>query len=87
MLIRYMSLDPQHRTSVVAVGLDEQGERNFYLYGTPVPIFLQPDDLPKNLGRVNGSIFVPLRSVQNLPLKYRISGYGENTSGWRKHQF
>ena len=26
---RYMSLDPQHRTSIVAVGLDEQGERNF----------------------------------------------------------
>lgn len=43
---RYMSLDPQHRTSIVAVGLDEQGERNFTLWYAQVPIFLQPDDLP-----------------------------------------
>ena len=32
---RYMSLDPQHRTSIVAVGLDEQGERNFTFMVTP----------------------------------------------------
>ncbi len=36
---RYMSLDPQHRTSIVAVGLDEQGERNLPLWYAQVPIF------------------------------------------------
>ncbi len=41
-------------------------EKETYLYGTPKCRSLQPDDLP-HLGRVNGSIFVPLRSVQNLP--------------------
>ena len=44
---RYMSLDPQHRTSIVAVGLDEQGERNFTFMVRPsADLFLQPDDLP-----------------------------------------
>ncbi|EFI4587290.1 aminoimidazole riboside kinase, partial [Escherichia coli] len=44
---RYMSLDPQHRTSIVAVGLDEQGERNFTFMVRPsADLFLQPDGLP-----------------------------------------
>ncbi len=48
-------------------------------------LFLQSETF-LHLGRVNGSIFVPLRSVRTFP-KYRISGYGENTSGWRKISF
>lgn len=44
---RYMSLDPQQRTSIVAVGLDEQGERNFTFMVRPsADLFLQPGDLP-----------------------------------------
>ncbi|PGF95103.1 PfkB family carbohydrate kinase, partial [Escherichia coli] len=43
----YMSLDPQQRTSIVAVGLDEQGERNFTFMVRPsADLFLQPGDLP-----------------------------------------
>ncbi len=82
---RYMSLDPQHRTSIVAVGLDEQGERNFTFMVRPsadlynLMTFL-------HLGRVNGSIFVPLRSVQNLPEVPHLA-MEKIRQGWRKHQF
>ncbi len=79
---RYMSLDPQHRTSIVAVGLDEQGERNFTFMVRPsADLFLQPDDLP-----AFGPSLFHCAQCRTFP-KYRISGYGENTSGWRKHQF
>lgn len=64
---RYMSLDPQHRTSIVAVGLDEQGERNFTFMVRPSADLFYNLMTFLHLGRVNGSIFVPLRSVQNLP--------------------
>lgn len=64
---RYMSLDPQQRTSIVAVGLDEQGERNFTFMVRPSADLFYNLVTFLHLGRVNGSIFVPLRSVQNLP--------------------
>lgn len=63
----YMSLDPQQRTSIVAVGLDEQGERNFTFMVRPSADLFYNLVTFLHLGRVNGSIFVPLRSVQNLP--------------------
>lgn len=43
----YMRQLPQHRTSTVVVGLDEQGERTFTFMVRPAAdLFLTPEDLP-----------------------------------------
>ncbi|MGE9552860.1 aminoimidazole riboside kinase [Erwinia amylovora] len=45
--IRYMTADPQHRTSTVVVGLDKQGERSFTFMVRPsADLFLEASDLP-----------------------------------------
>lgn len=44
---RYMRCDPQHRTSIVVVDLDGEGERTFTFMVRPsADLFLQPEDLP-----------------------------------------
>lgn len=44
---RYMVADPEHRTSTVVVGLDEQGERSFTFMVRPsADLFLSVADLP-----------------------------------------
>ncbi|MCK4228372.1 aminoimidazole riboside kinase [Enterobacter asburiae] len=45
--VKYMLLDPAHRTSTVVVDLDDHGERSFTFMVRPsADLFLEPADLP-----------------------------------------
>ncbi|MGX5009831.1 aminoimidazole riboside kinase [Enterobacter asburiae] len=45
--VKYMRLDPTHRTSTVVVALDDHGERSFTFMVRPsADLFLEPADLP-----------------------------------------
>lgn len=45
--VKYMRLDPTHRTSTVVVDLDDHGERSFTFMVRPsADLFLEPADLP-----------------------------------------
>jgi fructokinase len=45
--VKYMRLDPAHRTSTVVVDLDDHGERSFTFMVRPsADLFLEPADLP-----------------------------------------